>query len=442
MGSAPPSFPGAARPSPMLTLYNAILAPLRIAAELGSFWAGRNPERGKEWRERLARTLPDVAPGGIWLHGASVGEARILTRIADALGESGVNGPVCASAMTRTGRAQLPTPPAVDAAFFVPLDFRSATGRVLDAVRPALLALVETELWPNLIDGARRRRIPVLLLNGRLAPDRMARYSKLSGLYGPLLRSVAAIGAQSEADAERFISLGVPPEKIEITGNVKYDLPAPQVDSRALREGLGIPADRPIFVAGSTAEGEDPAVLAAFESARSVCPELVLILAPRHPERSDDVERIALARGLRVKRLSATEATLDEMDLLLVDSIGHLSDLYSIATVAFVGGSLVPVGGHNVLEPASAGVPVLFGPHTDHVAEPAMALEERGGGRRVADADALGKTLAELLTSGSDCRQMGKKARDTVMTNQGAVGRTVALVRSVLDRTQPSRGVA
>lgn len=426
----------------MLILYNAILAPLRIVASLASVWNARTPERRDEWRERLARTLPNVPAGGIWLHGASVGETRILSRITDALRQTEPRHTICVSALTRTGRAQLPSPPEVDAAFYAPLDFRSVTGRVLDAVRPSLLGLVETELWPNLLDGARRRSIPIVLLNGRLAPDQMGRYTRLSRVYRPLLQSVTAIGAQSEANAERFIAMGVARENIVITGNIKYDIPAPQVDAHALRQSLNIPVDRPIFVAGSTAEGEDPAVLDAFRIARRSCPELMLILAPRHPHRCDDVERLVRTAGLRVHRLSNYESNLEQPDVLLVDSIGRLSEIYSIARVAFVGGSLVPLGGHNVLEPASAGVPVLFGPHTEHVAEPALALESHGGGIRVADAAALGERLTHLIASEAAWRTAGENAREIVTMNQGAITRTADILREVLGRTQPSRDAA
>ncbi|HKQ63273.1 MAG TPA: glycosyltransferase N-terminal domain-containing protein, partial [Candidatus Polarisedimenticolaceae bacterium] len=266
----------------MLPLYNAALWPFRLALPAWAWWRRRDPGGRTEWDERLVRRFPQLGPGAAWIHGASAGEARLVSALADAVARHRPALPLLVSATTPAGRRMLPAPPAVAAACFLPLDLPGLPARFLDAVRPAALALVETELWPNLLAAARARRLPVVVLNARLSPRRMRRYRGLSGLYRPALAGLARVGAQSAEDAARFIQLGTPAERVEITGNVKYDLPRPDVDPVELRRRFGLAAGRPVFVAGSTAPGEEEQVLEAFAAARRAAPELFLVLAPRH----------------------------------------------------------------------------------------------------------------------------------------------------------------
>lgn len=412
----------------MLRLYNTLLLPLRPLAALWYLRHRRSPERGVEAGERMARRLPAARPGGVWIHGSSLGEARIVNGLARALGERQPERPLAVSAYTRTGRAQLPDGPPVDAAFFLPLDFSGFPRRVLGALRPVLLVIVETELWPNLIDEAHRSGAAVAIINARLAPERMARYRRLAGLYRPLLKQLSHVGAQSEDDAARFLELGLPEAAVRVTGNVKYDLPEPEVDEETLRREIGLEPGRPVLVAGSTGQGEEGPLLEAFAELRAAHPRLFLILAPRHPERADEVEQLAGSRGYRVQRLSRAGEGPGPADLLLVDVVGRLGELYKLGSVAFVGGSLVPVGGHNVLEPAALGVPVLFGPHTHHFAEPAEALLRAGGGRRVRDAAALAREAALLLGSEEERLQVSRRARKVIERNRGAMDRSVEIV--------------
>jgi len=412
----------------MLRVYNTLLLPLRPLAGLWFLRHHASPQRGVEAGERMARRLPAARPGGFWIHGASVGEARIVASLARALREREPGRALAVSAYTRTGRAQLPEPPVADAAFFLPLDFPGFPGRVLRALKPALLVIVETELWPNLLDEAHRSNTAVALVNARLAPERMKRYRRVAGLYRPLLERLARVGAQSDDDAERFLDLGVPRSAVRVTGNVKYDLPVPEVDEPALRRDLGLEAGRPVLVAGSTGPGEEAPVLDAFTALRAEHPRLFLILAPRHPERADEVERLARSRGLRPHRISRGPLAPDTADLLLIDEMGRLGSLYKLGAAAFVGGSLVPIGGHNVLEPAALGVPVLFGPHTQHFAEPAEALLQAGGARRVRDAAALAREVAVLLRDDEARARAARGATRVVERNRGALDRTVDLV--------------
>jgi len=428
---------GVRRPSwghTMMGVYNAALAPLRLAAAAWAFRHSRGP-RAEEWRERLARRLPDMRRhGGIWVHGASVGEARIVSAIARGLRALREDLPIAVSAVSPTGRAQLPAAPAVDAAFFLPLDFAGLPTRVLGAVAPRVLTLVETELWPNLLREANRSAVSVLLVNARLSPGRMRWYRRLSRLYAPLLEGVAGVGARSEADAARFCELGVPPTSIRVTGNVKYDLPVPATDRSAARHELGIPADRPVLVAGSTRAGEETILLGGWRRARPIVPDLLLVLAPRHPERFGDVERMLGASGVRAKRWSARDASPGpRTEVLLLDTLGMLGTAYVAGDVAFVGGTLVPIGGHNLLEPAAAGLPVLFGPHTENVDDSAAELLGARGAVRVLGAEDLAATVVRLVTDSSVAREMGRAAQRVVETNRGALGRTIDLVLATLD---------
>lgn len=415
----------------MLRLYNTALLPLRAGVEIWAGWASRDEGKRAEWAERRARRLPSVPPGGVWIHGASVGEARIVRGLAGGLRSNRPELPLAVSAYTTTGRAQLPEPPAVDAAFFVPLDFPGLPGRVLRALRPAALALVETELWPNLLHEAHAGDVPVVVVNGRLSPKRMNRYRRLSRLYRPLLERVALFGAQSDGDAQRFRELGAPPEAVVVTGNIKYDLPSPRTDPESMRRRLDLPRERPVFAAGSTAPNEEAMVLRAFAAARRDRPDLLLILAPRHITRADEVVELVRSHGLRCVRFSAGDAVATA-DVLVVDTLGDLLALYQVARVAFVGGSLVPVGGHNVLEPAALGIPVLFGPYTEHFREPAEALERAGAAQRVRDGAELATVVSRLLQDDDRLRDMAHRAGNVVDANRGALARSVSLLLDAL----------
>lgn len=413
----------------MNTLYDAALLVLRPFAEVWAAVAGRGTRR-VEWRQRRGLDLPAVEPGGLWLHGASVGEARLLLAL-DAARAARPGAPAAVlSALTATGRAALagregPT-------CFAPLDFPAWVARAYDALRPSRVGLVETELWPNLLRAARRRGVPVVLLNARLSPARMRRYLRFRGLYAPLLAGVRAVAAQSPADAERWRRLGAPPERVAVAGNLKYDLPAPRLDRAAARRRLGVPQTAPLLLGGSTREGEEAALArAVLELRRGPAPGARLVLAPRHLRRLDAVEAELRREGVACRRLSAIPpeaGPAPEEEAVLVDALGLLADLYPAADVAFVGGTLAPVGGHNVLEPAAAGVPVVFGPHTGHVEEPAALLEAAGGARRVDGPGALPGALGAWLGEPSAARAAGERARAALDAHRGALARNLDLL--------------
>jgi len=414
----------------MLALYNTLGLLARPLAAGWAAWQRRDPRLADEWNQRMARELPARLPGSVWLHGASVGEARLVSALASRFGEHLPEIPRAVSAVTRTGLERLPRDAA--ARFLLPFDFRGFPGRVLDRIEPRLLVLLETELWPNLIHEASARDVPIALVNARLAPTRIRRYRRFSGLYRPLLERIDYIGAQSGDDAERFESLGAG-SNIEVTGNMKFDLTAPPLDRISLDRRLGGLDERPVLVAGSTRPGEEQAVLEAFDVLRRSFPSLLLILAPRHLERTEEVARLVREAGWEPESWSGLdERGAGRPDVVLVDTLGELASLYGIATVAFVGGSLEPFGGHSPLEPAVTGTPVLFGPHTGNFEESARRLLDSKGARRVQDATDLTAAASVWLADPALREAAGQSAAELVRDHSGATARTFAALERLL----------
>ncbi|MGH9797794.1 MAG: 3-deoxy-D-manno-octulosonic acid transferase, partial [Candidatus Polarisedimenticolia bacterium] len=318
-------------------------------------------------RERLGMGSggATVAPGGLWIHAVSVGEVRLALLLLGAVRERHPGLPVTVTTGTPTGRAlaerAVPAGRPPDLVAFLPIDRRGPMGRFLERVRPAVLLLVETEIWPNLLRLCGERGVPVILVNGRISPRSFPRYRRVRRFLKSCLGDVTLFAMQSAEDAERIRELGAPPDRIRVTGNMKFDLPLPRdAAGPAARERLGIAADRPLFVAGSTAPGEERAAAEALRALRRIDPRTLLVLAPRHPEDFAAAETRLIELGLRVARFSGP-APGRETDAVLVDAMGVLPDLYAAADLVFVGGSLVSRGGQNPLEPASLGRPVLFG---------------------------------------------------------------------------------
>ena len=309
--------------------------------------------------------------------------------------------------------------------------------------------LVETELWPNLLRLAPRRGIPVLVVNGRLSPRGFARQERARSLFAPGMAAMRLVAAQSQEDAARFVTLGVPAERVKITGNIKFDLPVPEAAGDPVRRRLGLRGDAIVFVAGSTARAEAAPVAEAFAALRAAMPGALLILAPRHPEDVAPARRLLERPGWRVRLWSSFEDAAGApstradpgYDVVVVDSMGVLPAIYACATAAFVGGSLVSRGGQNLLEPAAAGVPVLFGPHVDTVRFAAEALLASGGGFQVADVRALAAEVLRLSGDPDARSAAGARARDTVKRNRGALERTVALVAGAIGAQAPRGAV-
>jgi 3-deoxy-D-manno-octulosonic-acid transferase len=332
--------------------------------------------------------------------------------------------------MTATGRALAREARPALASGLAPLDHPWLVARALARVGPRALVFVETELWPSWVRAAHERGLPVLVVSGRISERSFARWQRAGALLRPTLRRFAAIGARSEADAARFVALGAPAERVCVTGDLKLDAAPPAPLAPAFAAVLG---DVPLFVAGSTHEGEEAAALEALAAAERAGHGAALAIAPRHPERFARVADQIAKSGRRLRRRSALgETKLAPGDVLLLDTLGELASLYAHARLAFVGGSLAPVGGHNLLEPARVGRPALWGPHVANARESAALLLAAGAGEQLADAAALGRALVAALADPAAASARGAAGSKALAAHLGATERSVALIERVL----------
>jgi 3-deoxy-D-manno-octulosonic-acid transferase len=340
---------------------------------------------------------------------------------------------VVVSTFTATGQQLAAQIPGVDAAIFLPLDFFWVVRRALGFFNPCLLVVVETEIWPNLLRQTYRRGVPTVLVSGRLSKRSLARYWRFRGLFRRALAYFTAMGMQSSADAARLTKLGAAPDKVTVVGSLK---------STELLFGCSAPRTswarnphRYLLVAGSSHRGEDEILLEALRRARTACPELSMILAPRHPERFAEVEKLLTNSSLtfeRKSRVSSDHGFFDQ-DVLLLDTIGELTNFFAVGDVAFVGGSLVNAGGHNVLEPAFLRKPILFGPYMANFEAVAEALKSHGGAVEVRGAEDLARVLVELLSDPDRRWRMGEAAWQVAQAGQGALAANLTLAERYLD---------
>lgn len=412
---------------------------------LGAFVAGYLPAalyrrlaRGVPLRvrERLGGGRAPHAPGcpAGWVHAVSVGEAVAALPLVEGLRHLRPELPLVMTTVTDTG-AQIVRERLgglVTHRFF-PLDFPGPVRRVVAAIDPAFLICMETELWPNTLREVASRGVPIMIANGRLSDRSWRRYRMVRALLRPVLAHVTVFAMQSEEDARRVIALGAPPERVFVTGNVKTEAVVNGAGGVELwHRLLGLTAGQPVWIAGSTHRGEEAAVLEAHAAARAHWPDLVLVLAPRHPERVGEVMALVRGRGWPAVRRSELPRERQPGAVIVLDTVGELSHLYAVGDVIFVGGSLVPAGGHNMLEPAARQKPVLFGPHTTNFREAAALLVDHGAGLVVRDAGELATRLIRLLGNPELRAGMGARARAAVASRQGAVQATLELVERLL----------
>ncbi len=401
---------------------------------------------------RMGWRAPDRPPGAsgagtIWVHAVSLGEVVAATPLVKALHARHPGRPIIVSTVTETGReAVLQRLSSVATHCYAPMDFPWVVDRFLRELRPACYLFVETELWPNLLRALARRGIPTVLINGRLSSRSFARqqWPGVRGLYRGIVAGLTACLMQSDRDAQRIVALGAHPDRVTRIGNIKYDQPLPTVPSGqldAVEHWINLRSDAPVLVAGSTHPGEETMLVDACEQLRRTHPSLTLVLAPRHTERVAEVEQELARRGIaatRRSRLSLAGQVRTERDwVLILDSRGELGAVYRYATVAFVGGTLVPIGGHNLLEPAAWGKPVVFGPYTDHSQDVADSLLSAGGGSRVVTVPELVAQLTSWIEHPVTREEIGRRARLMVHDNQGAVERALAVIDRYLAPAQP-----
>jgi 3-deoxy-D-manno-octulosonic-acid transferase len=422
-------------------IYSALLSLAFVLALPWYLWKDRATGRYRaSFRERLGRVpegLAGSARPAVWVHAVSVGEVLAARPLVRGLRQRLHGHRIVLSTTTVTGQALARrTVSEADAVFYAPFDWVRSVRPVLAAVRPALLVLVETELWPNLIRQARRAGARVAVANGRISPRSFRRYRLVRGLLRHVLGEVDLFLMQADAHAERIRALGAPAPRVRVTGNLKYDaLPAPDPRGPGPLAGL-LPNGKDggaLWVAGSTVPGEEEHVLSALREVRARMPEVRLVLAPRHPERFAEMPALVRKAGfLATRRTSLGDRPWSEGEVLVLDTMGELARVYAAATVVFVGGSLEPAGGHNVLEPAVAGKAVVVGPHMENFQE--IADEFRGAGAlvQVASPGELGAAIAELLADPDKRRAIGERARALVARNQGALAVTLDALAELL----------
>jgi 3-deoxy-D-manno-octulosonic-acid transferase len=405
-------------------LLAAPLIPLRL------MWRGRR-ERGylEHWGERLGKV--SVPAGALWIHAVSVGEMRAAQPLIAALRAAQPDVPVLLTCMTPTGRATAETLYGGFATIvYLPYDYAWLARRFLRRASPRVGILMETELWPNLIHAAAREDVPLVLANARLSARSARGYARLRGLTRACLERVALVAAQAEADAARLHSLGA--VTVQVSGNLKFDIAPPQAQlelGTAWRQRWG---QRPVLLAASTREGEEAPLLRAF--ADTAPAEVLLVLVPRHPQRFDEVAGLIEATGLPVQRRSVLADTElnPQTRVLLGDSLGELFAYYAACDVAFVGGSLMPLGGQNLIEAASVGRPVLVGPHTFNFAQATADAVAAGAALRVADASDLMRVALKLLRDEPRRTAMGAAACTFAQTHRGATQRTMDAIGTQL----------
>ncbi len=415
------------------------------------WWALQVLRLGK-YRAGLSERLGFIPPrlrrqakaGSVWIHAVSVGEVLAVSRLVDELKKSAPQRPVFVSTTTATGQKLARERFGEDQVFFMPLDFGLAVRAYLDLLRPSLLVLAETEFWPNLLHLARKRGAPIAIVNARVSDRSFPRYRRFRRLFARVLAEVDLFLAQTEEDARRLREIGAAAERVQVSGNLKFDVRSAPASpfQEDLRRVLG--KDSMVIVCGSTAEGEEELLLQAFQEVLRRFPSVVMVLAPRHPERFEKVANLVTAKGIALTRRSSLTATTDlaasslSGGVFLLDSLGELASVYALAGVAFVGGSLLAgVGGHNILEPAQHGVPVLAGPYTANFRE-IVNIFEHGQGIKIVTAENLSGELLRLLADGQERRRLGERARQLFLDNTGATDRTLQALQTLL-RKQPGQ---
>lgn len=385
-------------------------------------------------RFRGLPSKPVELEGCLWFHAASVGEVQGLQPIVEALHRSFPSRPVAFSTFTSTGKAMAQSlVPQAGTIFLLPFDLPWTVAKAIRRLRPSALIVQETELWPNLFHRLGRWQVPIVVVNGRLSCRSFRRYALVRPFTRRVLGNVSLVLAQSDASAQRFRHLGMPARKVWTVGNTNIDRALKQAESVPPHPMASSMAGRRVLVAGSTHEGEEAILVSVHLRLRERFPDLCLVLAPRHLERTESVFRRVRVAGLSVIRRSqyAGETGVCS-DVVILDTLGELVSFYKLCTVAFVGGSMVPVGGHNILEPVMFGKPLLFGLHMHHFPELAGLLSTAGGAIQVSDAADLYAQAAFLLANPSQGTAMGQRARQALDSNSGALQRTCEALASVL----------
>jgi 3-deoxy-D-manno-octulosonic-acid transferase len=393
---------------------------------LGSRYRNGLSQRLGLYSERLFEPVAGVRP--VWIHAASVGEVRSALHFIQELKRILPTRKILLSTFTATGNRIAKDQVLADVVMFLPLDVLWIVRRALAKIDPSVLIVIETEIWPNLLREAYRKGIPTLLLSGRLSPRSFQKYSLFGGFFRQVMKCFTAVGMQSKADADRIMSLGTEPAKVSVTGSLKhFSGTAKRVLERSAQRG------RPLLIVGSSHRGEEEILLKVFVSLKQQFPSLQMVLAPRHPQRFGEVEKLLRSTGLTFDRKSEMDGRIAfDKDIMFLDTMGDLQDFYAVGDVAFVGGSLVDGGGHNLLEPARFGMPVLFGPYTANFSSLAGEMKQKGAGIEVRAAEDLIREIANLLNDAQKRKAIGAKASAIAADDHGVMDRSADLVTRYL----------
>jgi 3-deoxy-D-manno-octulosonic-acid transferase len=427
----------------ILFFYNlALLVALVVGAPWWLFRIAATQKYREGLRERLGLIRPELIRLSrerpvLWVHAVSVGEVLAVSRLVKTLDAALPGFFIAVSTTTRTGQALARELFGAERVFYCPLDLPWAVRAYFNAIKPRLLVLAETEFWPNLLSGCFRRGIPVAVVNARISDRSWPRYRRLRWLWRPFLSRLSRVLAQSQTDAERLKAIGCLPQRVSVAGNLKFDVRiAEEADATRLLKALA--GGLRLVVAGSTLEGEEAALMESWPQLLEADPQLAMVLAPRHPERFSAVAALLDKSGVAWVRRSEWYSDNDSSipplspgSIILLDTIGELASVYSIACVAFVGGSLIPAGGHNPLEPAQFGVPIVMGPHYANfraISEDLLAHQAV----RIAAREELAAVLIELLQNRNAAQAMGSRARQVFTSQAGATSRCVEALKELL----------
>ena len=418
----------------MRTLYNLFAYLLQIP--VAAYWLFR-AVGNRAYRPGLGQRFGINYPkldGCIWIHAVSVGEVQAAVPLIRELARRFANHQLLITTVTPTGAAR------VKAQFgdtvvhsYIPFEMPLAVDRFFARTKPQLALIMETEIWPNLYRGCGVRGIPLILVSARISPRSLRGYGRVLPLFRETLSHGIIIAAQSNADEERFRALGVSSVRTWVIGNIKFDIELPanlSVEGKALRKALF--GDRPVWIAASTHENEEQQVLAAHALLQQQFPDLLLVLVPRHPERFREVSKLVEQHNFRHVLRSSENGCDATTGVYLVDTMGELPLFYAASDIAFVGGSLVPIGGHNLLEPAALGLPVICGPHVFNAQEIADMFVELGASRLVADAAELAAAVADFVANPDAARAAGERGRKIVLENRGSLARLLELLEPLI----------
>ena len=416
----------------MRRIYSFILYLIVPFVILRLFWLGfRNPDYRRRWKERFG--FPDKITSHdklIWLHAVSVGEVQASRPLVNALLKEYPDYKILITTMTPTGTDSVKQYFGDDVRhLYLPYDLPVSIKHFISVIEPSILIVMETELWPNLFHYCHEKNIPVIVVNARMSEKSAKGYRRFASFTRAAFENISLVIAQGKKDAERIIALGVDRDKVKVTGNLKFDIHLPHSvteQAQALRRYLSV--NRPVWIAASTHEGEEIIILDAFDKVLQQQPQCLLVIVPRHPERSASVVELCAKRNLKVLSKSDNRECDADVKVFILDSLGELPMYYAAADVAFVGGSLTETGGHNMLEPACLGLPVLMGPHVFNFQEISQLLLDEGAAWKVTNMNELSSRVSSLLGDANLRHSTGERGRDIVLKNRGNVEKIMELI--------------